>query len=95
MRYTEFEESNEVVSTSHPSFPEVPVRHNKAHNSVIFCLELNYEEIEQIKKTGKIYLKQVLVNEIMPLFEDSCILEDLIDSEGTDEGNDMIEPRNN
>ena len=43
-----------------------------------FCFELDEEELEQVKETGKIYIKQLTFGKAMQPIGGSCLKEVLI-----------------
>lgn len=78
MKSVEFKEVNVRIAENHPEYETLPSYHNTKEGSVTFCFELDNEELEQIGKTGKIFIKQLTFNKPMQPIAGSCLKEHLI-----------------
>lgn len=56
MKPSEFPQQNIVFAEDQDEFLDLPAHFDTSQGVATFCLSLNKEEIEQVKKTGKIYL---------------------------------------
>ena len=92
MRFVEFEESNnistfeteqeltmeqesELIDDNIPIYP-IPSYITELGNIVV-CGQLDFEELEQIKKTGKIYIQLPVFNEIVMMPKDTVLKPDM------------------
>lgn len=78
MTAIEFDEVNIRIAEDQPEYETLPAFHNKEEGSVMFCFQLNKEEIDEIVKTGKIYMKQLTFNRPMNPVSMSTLKSDLI-----------------
>lgn len=80
MKSVEFPEVNVRIAEDQPQYETLPAFHNPEEGTVTFCFELDHDELEQIGKTGKIYLKQLIFDGPMQPIAGSCLKEILIPS---------------
>lgn len=80
MKAVEFPEVNVRIAESQPEYETLPAFHNPKEGSMTFCFELSPDELEQIGKTGKIYIKQLTFNRAMQPIAGTCLKEELITS---------------
>lgn len=64
MKPIEFPEQNVVYAKDQPEYLNLPV-HRDEVGTVTSCWELTPEEIETVKKTGKVYLRQMTFNQAL------------------------------
>ena len=62
MKPVEFEEMNVTYAKDQPEYLPLPV-YRTVDGEVTSCWELSQEEIEQVMKTGKIYLTMLTFNQ--------------------------------
>ena len=80
MEAVEFEEVNIRIAENQPEYQTLPAYHNSKEGSVVFCFELSPDELEQVGKTGRIYIKQITFNGPMQPIGCSCLKEELINN---------------
>lgn len=78
MKSVEFPEVNVRIAEDQPEYATLPAFYNRDEKSMTFCFELDNEELEQVGKTGKIYIKQLTFNQPMQPIAGSCLKESLI-----------------
>lgn len=78
MKSVEFEEVNIRIAENQPEYETLPAYHDPKEGSLTFCFELSNEELEQVGKTGKIWIKQLTFNGPMQPIAGSCLKESLI-----------------
>lgn len=78
MKAVEFPEVNIRIAEHQPQYETLPAFYNNQDGTVTFCFELDNEELEQIGKTGKIYLKQLTMGKPMQPIAGTCLRESLI-----------------
>lgn len=61
----EFPEVTHRIAEEQPEYETLPAHYNPQEQSLTFCFGLNKEEIEEIVKTGKIWIKQITFNQPM------------------------------
>lgn len=81
MRAIEFDKVNLRIAEDQPEYETLPVFHDPKEGSVTFCFELSPDELEQVGKTGCIWIKQLTFNKAMQPIGGSCLKEDLMPSE--------------
>ncbi|KKN67214.1 hypothetical protein LCGC14_0463870 [marine sediment metagenome] len=59
MKAIAFKGHNVKIAEKQEQYETLPAYHNEKEGSLIFCFELDNEEKEQVKKTGRIYWKQI------------------------------------
>ncbi|WP_159039998.1 hypothetical protein [Christiangramia fulva] len=69
---------NVRIAENQPEYETLPAYYNKEEGSMTFCFELDPDELEQVGKTGKIYLKQLTFGRPMNPIAGTCLKEDLI-----------------
>lgn len=67
MKPIEFEEQNTLATSNEPNIEPLPCR-VMPDGQVISCWQLSPEEIEQINKTGRIYVSQLSGGYVIPIF---------------------------
>ena len=80
MKAVEFPEVNIRIAEDQPQYETLPDYHNSEEKSMTFCFELNPDELEQVGKTGRIYIKQLTFNKPMQPIAGTCLKEHLINS---------------
>ena len=80
MKAIEFPEHNVKIAEHQPEYETLPAFYNKEEGSMTFCFELDEAELEQVKTTGKIYIKQLTFGKAMQPIGGSCLKEVLINS---------------
>lgn len=78
MKAVEFEEVNVRIAEDQPQYETLPAFWNKKEGSMTFCFELSPDELEQVGKTGRIYLKQLTFNKPMQPIAGTCLKNELI-----------------
>jgi len=78
MRSVEFKEVNVRIAENQPEYETLPAYHNKDEGSMTFCFELDPDELEQVGKTGRIFIKQLTFNNPMQPIAGSCLKNVLI-----------------
>jgi len=78
MKSVEFKEVNVRIAEDQPEYETLPAFHNKDEGSITFCFELDPDELEQVGKTGRIFIKQLTFNNPMQPIAGSCLKEVLI-----------------
>lgn len=78
MKAINFKECNMKIAEHQPEYQTLPVCHNPAEGSIVYCFELDESEIKQVRETGRIYLKQITGNRSMQPIGTSCLKEDNI-----------------
>lgn len=73
MKAVDFKEVNVRLRQDQPQYKTLPAYYNKEEKSMTFCFELNPDELEQIGKTGKIFLKQLTFNQPLQPIAGSCV----------------------
>jgi hypothetical protein len=76
-----FPEVNSLTAEDQIEYQNLPAYHDTDEGTVTYCFQLNVEEMEQVKKTGRIWIKQLTQNELMQPIADSCLKEDLLNVE--------------
>lgn len=80
MKATEFKEQTIVFAKDQPQYSPLPAFRNP-EGDVVTCWELSPEELEQVKETGKIYLKVKTFNQpLQPIFS-SILKHEVLDVE--------------
>lgn len=59
MKAIAFKGHNVKIAKDQKQYLTLPAYWNEKEGSMIFCFELDKEEREQVKKTGRIYWKQI------------------------------------
>lgn len=59
MKAVEFKQVNVRLAEDQDEYETLPSYYNRDDKSFTCCFELSEEEIETLKRTGKIYLKQL------------------------------------
>lgn len=68
MKAINFEEVNVLIAEDQPQYETLPAYYNQNEGSITSCFELTEEELEEVKRTGKIYYKQMLFgNPMQPM----------------------------
>ncbi|MDB0602347.1 MAG: hypothetical protein V3V28_09295 [Polaribacter sp.] len=67
MKSITFPEVTNKIAEHQEEFNTVHVQFQKNDNSVNMCFELTDDEIEEIKRTGKIWYKQVVNGQMHPM----------------------------
>lgn len=75
MRAIEFDECNLKIAEHQPEYETLPVFHNAEEGSIVYCFELDEEEIKQVRETGQIYIKQLTFNKPMQPIGMTCLKE--------------------
>lgn len=78
MKSVEFPEVNVRIAESQPEYETLPAFHNPEEGSMTFCFELDEAEMEQVQRTGKIFIKQLTFNRAMQPIGGSCLKGGLI-----------------
>ena len=78
MKSTEFPEVNVRIAEHQPQYETLPAFYNEEEGSMTFCFELDPQELEQVKITGKIWIKQLTFGKPMQPIAGSCLKEVLI-----------------
>ena len=78
MKAVEFPEVNLRIAEDQPQYETLPVLHNRTEGTITYCFELDHDELEQVGKTGRIYLKQKTFNGPMQPIYGTCLKEKLI-----------------
>lgn len=78
MKAVEFPQVNVRLAEDQPEYETLPVYHNYKEGTITYCFELDNDELEQVGKTGKIWLKQKTFNTPMQPIYGSCLKESLI-----------------
>ena len=79
MKAIEFEGHNVKIAENQPEYETLPALLNKQEGSMTFCFELDAVELEQVKKTGKIWLKQLTFGRAMQPIAGTILKESLIE----------------
>lgn len=78
MEAQDFKEVTVRIAEKQPEYQTLPAHYNENEGSLTFCFELNEKEIEQVQKTGKIWIKQITFGGDMNPIAPSCLKEDLL-----------------
>ena len=78
MKAIDFIEANINIAEKQPQYETLPACYNKKEGSLVFCFELDKEEIKQVKETGRIYWKQLTFNKAMQPIGMSCLKENCL-----------------
>lgn len=78
MKAIDFKERNVIIAKDQEDYRQLPAFWNTAEGSATFCFELNKEDLEQIQKTGKIWVKQLTFGNPMQPMNISTEKTDLI-----------------
>ena len=78
MKSQEFEGQNVKIAENQPEYETLPAFYNKEEGSMTFCFELDEQELEQVKKTGKIWIKQLTFGKPMQPIAGTVLKEHLI-----------------
>lgn len=78
MKSIEFEGHNVKIAENQPEYETLPAYYDKQEGSMTFCFELSDDELEQVGKTGKIWIKQLTFGQPMNPIAGSCLKEELI-----------------
>lgn len=76
MKAIEFTGHNVKIAEDQPEYETLPALFNKQEGSMTFCFELDEPELEQVKKTGKIWIKQLTFGKALQPIGMSCLKED-------------------
>lgn len=78
MKSIEFPEVNVRIAEHQPEYETLPAHYDQKEGSMTFCFELDPDELEQVGKTGKIYIKQLTFGQPMQPIAGTCLKEHLI-----------------
>lgn len=78
MKAIEFKGHNVKIAENQPEYETLPALFNKQEGSMTFCFELDEQELEQVKKTGKIWIKQLTFGKAMQPIAGTVLKESLI-----------------
>lgn len=78
MEAKEFPEVNLRIAENQPEYQTLPVFHNPKEGSVTFCFQLDEDELNRVKATGEIWIKQFTFNRAMNPIAPTTNKEDLI-----------------
>ena len=78
MEAKEFPEVNLRIAEDQPEYQTLPVYHNSKEGSVTFCFQLDEDELNRVKATGEIWIKQFTFNRVMNPIAPTTNKEDLI-----------------
>lgn len=78
MKSIEFEEANIRIAEDQPEYETLPAHYNQTEGSMTFCFELDPDELEQVGKTGRIYIKQLTFGNALQPIGGSCLKSILI-----------------
>ena len=78
MKALEFEEQNVKIEEHQEEYQTLPAKFDPEEGSLTFCFELDENELEEVKKTGKIWMKQLTFGKPMNPIMLSTIKEKLI-----------------
>jgi len=73
MKAIEFPEHNVKIAEHQDVYETLPAYANKDEGTIVYCFELDKEEIKQVRETGRIYLKQFTGNKAMQPIGMSCL----------------------
>ena len=59
MEAQEFEEVNVRIAEDQPEYETLPAHWNREEGSLTFCFKLDENELNRIKATGEIWIKQL------------------------------------
>ena len=79
MKSIEFKGHNVKIAEDQPQYATLPALFNKQEGSMTFCFELDDAELEQVKKTGKIWIKQLTFGKAMQPIAGTVLKESLIE----------------
>ena len=65
MKPIDFEQANIKIAEKQDEYLTLPAHHDPEQGILTSCWELTPEEIEKVKETGRIYLRQWTFNEPM------------------------------
>lgn len=80
MKAIEFEGHNVKIAEDQPEYETLPALFNKQEGSMTFCFKLDEQELKQVKKTGRIWIKQLTFGNNFQPIASSCLKETLLKS---------------
>lgn len=73
MKSIEFPEVNVRIAENQDEYETLPAFYDENEMSMTFCFELDPDELEQVGKTGRIFIKQLTFNQPMQPIFGSCL----------------------
>jgi hypothetical protein len=70
---TTFPQVNIEIAKNQPEYNTLPAFYNPEDGTTTFCFELELEEIQQIARTGKIWIQQLTFGQKMQPISGSCL----------------------
>lgn len=78
MKATEFPEVNVRIAENQPEYETLPAFHNADQGSVLFGFDLTDEEVEEVVKNKRFWVKQLTFNKSMQPIAVSVTKEQLL-----------------
>ena len=91
MRYVDFKEANDrILISNDTNILDVPIKYNEEQSSIVYCVALNKEELEQVNSKGVIYIKQPLIDgkDVSLIWESLLKADVMSDKDITDDDED-------
>lgn len=81
MKSVEFEQVNVRIAENQEEYETLPAFYNENDGTITYCFELDNKELEQIGKTGKIYIQQLTGGRAMQPIRGTVLKEVLLSNQ--------------